>query len=277
MSILRRETDLRARVVLVDDGSTDGTAEAVQRAVPDVEIVRGTGDLYWAGGMRLAIAVARQQGHPDILLMINDDFEADDEGVAMSLRCFRQLRRRGERVFLVGAIEDAARPGQPAYSGMRRRSFWNPLALERVVPDGTLQPVDTGNGNFVLLCSGTLALLGNIAEGYRHAIGDVCLGYRATRQGSPVRLLPRYVGRGFRNDHLERVLAQGDLAARARAFWGPKGDPLGFLRFYRRHGGRWWPILLALDWIRRLCGTFAPELYLRLFGGPRADEARGRE
>lgn len=274
---LRSCDNLSFEIVLVDDGSSDGTAEAVRQAAPESFIVRGDGQLFWAGGMRLGIETAKRRGPADGVLLVNDDFEPDPAGVRAAVDLFRELRARGERIYLVGAIEDAAQPGQPAYSGMRRRSSWNPLALERVVPDGTLQPVDTGNGNFLLLCSGTLALLGNIAEGYRHAIGDVCLGYRATRQGIPVRLLPRYVGRGFRNDHLQRILARGDLAARARAFWGPKGDPPGFLRFYRRHGGRWWPILLTLDVTRRLCGTFAPGLYLRLFGGPGTDRTRGKE
>ena len=42
----------RLRIVLFDDGSTDGTAAAVRRAHPQVDILPGTGDAYWAGGMR---------------------------------------------------------------------------------------------------------------------------------------------------------------------------------------------------------------------------------
>ena len=42
-------------VVLVDDGSSDGTAEAVRAlGASSVEIVAGSGDLYWAAGMALA-------------------------------------------------------------------------------------------------------------------------------------------------------------------------------------------------------------------------------
>jgi GT2 family glycosyltransferase len=41
-------------VYLVDDGCTDGTAEAVRLSFPNVQIVAGTGSLYWCGGMRLA-------------------------------------------------------------------------------------------------------------------------------------------------------------------------------------------------------------------------------
>ena len=33
--------------VLVDDGLSDGTAEAVRSAFPDVNVVVGTGNLHW--------------------------------------------------------------------------------------------------------------------------------------------------------------------------------------------------------------------------------------
>src|SRR4051812_48202914 len=49
-----------AHIVLVDDGSTDGTGEAVTAEFPDVEIVRGPGSYYWARGMAIAERAARQ-------------------------------------------------------------------------------------------------------------------------------------------------------------------------------------------------------------------------
>ena len=41
-------------VFLFDDGSTDGTSEAIKDQYPKVNIVNGNGDLYWNQGMRLA-------------------------------------------------------------------------------------------------------------------------------------------------------------------------------------------------------------------------------
>src|SRR5438270_419711 len=57
---------------LVDDGSTDGTAEAIRRQFPNVKVLQGTGNLYWVGGMRLAFAEA---AHVDYHyhLWLNDD------------------------------------------------------------------------------------------------------------------------------------------------------------------------------------------------------------
>ena len=43
-------------VYLTDDGSSDGTADAVKTEFPAVNILQGNGNLYWVGGMRLAFA-----------------------------------------------------------------------------------------------------------------------------------------------------------------------------------------------------------------------------
>jgi GT2 family glycosyltransferase len=60
------------RVFVVDDASSDGTADAVRREFPDVEVVEGDGSLHYAGGTNLGIEAARSF-NPDFYLMMNDD------------------------------------------------------------------------------------------------------------------------------------------------------------------------------------------------------------
>jgi len=44
--------DVSLQVYLVDDGSTDGTGEAIAQTYPQVTILSGTGSLFWNGGMK---------------------------------------------------------------------------------------------------------------------------------------------------------------------------------------------------------------------------------
>ena len=41
-------------VYLVDDGSTDGTSEAVLQTYPQTHVINGDGSLFWNHGMRTA-------------------------------------------------------------------------------------------------------------------------------------------------------------------------------------------------------------------------------
>src|SRR5262249_54422292 len=58
------------RVVLTDDGSSDGTGDAVRREFPKVQVVEGDGNLYWVGGTQAAWDAARPA---DFYLWLNDD------------------------------------------------------------------------------------------------------------------------------------------------------------------------------------------------------------
>ena len=46
--------NIKFKVFLVDDNSSDGTNKAIKSLFPLVKIIKGNGNLFWAGGMRLA-------------------------------------------------------------------------------------------------------------------------------------------------------------------------------------------------------------------------------
>jgi len=61
-------------LIVIDDGSTDGTPEAVTQEFPDAILLRGDGNLWWAEGVNTGYRYALENGY-DFVYTINDDIE----------------------------------------------------------------------------------------------------------------------------------------------------------------------------------------------------------
>lgn len=84
---LRAQQGVASHLVLIDDGCTDGTVDAVEAEWgrdQRLTILRGDGSLWWAGALQLAYR--HLQAHPpapeDSILIINDDVEIDPDFLA---------------------------------------------------------------------------------------------------------------------------------------------------------------------------------------------------
>ena len=66
------KTGLDVHIVVVDDGSTDGTSDAIRGEFPETEIVAGDGNLWFTAGTNRGIEAALKH-EPDYVLCINDD------------------------------------------------------------------------------------------------------------------------------------------------------------------------------------------------------------
>jgi GT2 family glycosyltransferase len=75
ISCLQQQTFQDFQLVLIDDGSADGTAQMVQQAFPSVVILRGTGTWWWGGSLHQGFLWLKERTlqHEDKVLLINDD------------------------------------------------------------------------------------------------------------------------------------------------------------------------------------------------------------
>ncbi|CAN1529871.1 COG1216 Predicted glycosyltransferases [Mycobacteriaceae bacterium] len=177
--LVRNLDEFEFTVFLVDDGSTDGTAAEVRRLPLDIDIIDGTGSLYWNRGMILAHQSAVSRGEPFNAYMLYNDDTVLTETFCDLIKAFR---REGNAI-VAGAFTDAS-TGEVNYSGFLRVSRNRPLAFDRPqLVAGTLVPVDTFNGNLVLLPAEVFDSLGGLDPVFWHAFGDIDLGLRAQKLG----------------------------------------------------------------------------------------------
>jgi GT2 family glycosyltransferase len=241
------DTDgITVSVVVVDDGSSDGTAEAVTAIdMHRVQVVSGPGDLYWAAGMALGEEVALLR-RTDYILWLNDDVVLDPG----FLRVLLDLSDEHGGAVAVGATRDAD-TRTTTYSGLRRAG-WHPLAFKIVEPTSIAVDVETFNGNVVLVPRLIFEAVGGIDGGFAHAYADIDYGLRLTRMGYRAVLAAGHVGTCSRSLS-KGTWRDGSMSPfnRLRQLHSRKGaPPRSSARFLRRHGGAAWPVFLATPYVR---------------------------
>ncbi len=66
-------SDYNFHIVIVDDGSTDGTADWIISTHPYVHVLRGDGNLWWSGGINMGVRYAIDALKADYIILWNND------------------------------------------------------------------------------------------------------------------------------------------------------------------------------------------------------------
>jgi GT2 family glycosyltransferase len=218
----------KLEVFLVDDGCTDGTAEAIRQQFPQVTIIKGTGNLYWNRGMHLAwqSAAATSQDF-DYYLWLNDDTFLYENAIST-------LLQTPINNAIVCGTTQSEKNLAATYGGFSNKS--NQL----LIPNRTYQKSNFCNGNCVLIPKKVYERVGNFDPIFHHALGDFDYCLRARKMGIEIVVAPDYIGICELHNFIPSWRdPKIPIAMRLKQLYTPASGcyPTEFFVFDKRHNG----------------------------------------
>lgn len=184
-NLIQGNPNLQFSFIVVDDGSTDGTKEAVKK-LSRVKVISGAGNLFYSGGMRVAIREAKnQQREFDYCLLFNDDVDFWNGSI-------EKLCQKEANTIWIGPT--CEKDGSLSYGGVVKTSEWRPKTEIIMADTEEGRECDTFNANCVLIPWDIFMKLDNIDDKYTHSIGDFDYGFVAKKKGYTLKVSNQYVG-----------------------------------------------------------------------------------
>lgn len=247
------------KIYLVDDSSTDNTADAVAEQFPSSVILKGDGTLFWCRGMCLAFSTAAKDCH-DFYLWLNDDTLLYENALDTLIDTYSQLvKSKGQDLIVVGSIQDPITK-QRTYGGLVHKFWWHPFRFKPLKPESSPIQCEAMNGNCVLVPHSVFDKIGNIDSTFNHYLGDFDYALRARRKGLGVWIAPEYVGTCSPNpSYTDKSTFKLSVEEQLEKLEKPKGLPTTDLTLYsfrewkafsQRHGGVLWFIFFLLPYRR---------------------------
>lgn len=240
-------------VYLVDDGSTDGTGKVVKERYPNIEIINGDGDLFWAGGMRLAWITALKRKEYDAFLLLNDDVVLFRDFLENLLKTeIYSLSQRNKTGIYSGATIDK-RTNKITYGGYKIITNHLIMRNELLSPKDLPQQCELTNANILWVSKETVDSIGIFDERYTHGIADFDYSMQAVKKEVPVYLAPS-IGGSCLHDHGKPWKASSaPLKERLIYLKSPKGLAYSeYLYYLKKHFPLFLPYSFVMLWLKTL-------------------------
>lgn len=211
-------------VFLVDDGCTDGTSDAIKELFSNINIISGSGNLFWSGGMILAWETALMQDEKyDAFLLLNDDvilFEDFFTSLLVSHEfCLKEYNQSG---IYVSSTKDMV-SSKISYGGTLITHRGVRIKSNLVKPSDTPIVCTMANANILMVTKSVVEKIGILDKKYNHQFADFDYTLVASQKRIPVLVCPGFGGY-CADDHGKDWLEPGSsLEKRINFLYSPLG------------------------------------------------------
>lgn len=250
--------NLEMDVYLTDDGSTDGTSETIYNNFPNINVIKGDGTLFWAGGMRLAWKMAMEKKSYDAYLLLNDDVVLHSNFLHTLIKTDEfTSSKTGKRGIYSGATIDSS-SNKVTYGGYRVNNYLFLVRSKMLIPDGQPQKCDITNANILWVSKEVVNKIGIFDDKFTHGIADYDYSLNATRNKIPVLIADEVCGI-CDDDHGNNWRSNRySLNERINYLMSPKGLAYNeYLYYIKKHFPMFLPYSFIMLWLK----TFFPFIW----------------
>ncbi len=242
-TLLESEGSVKIQIILVDNVSQDGTAEAILERFPQVQVIKNLYNTGFAHAVNQGIAASRARH----VLLLNPDMRVSKESLAKMV----EYADTHPEVGVIGGklmTED----GRLVPHVRRFPDVWSQLAVilklphlfpkvlahymqEDLNPDQE-QDVDSVRGSFFLITQNALKTFGCLDPRYFIFFEEVDFCRQVVEKGMKVRYVPSitaidYVGRSFKQKP---------------RYWSQKQFTKSMIQYFEKWQPRWQSVLLRI-------------------------------
>jgi GT2 family glycosyltransferase len=234
-------------VFLTDDASTDGTPDAIKNEFPKVNLLAGSGTLFWAGGMRNSWREALK-GNYNFYLLLNDDTLLT-HGALNKLFSYAVNQSLSPSIY-IGSTADST--GKISYGGHKLYSKTKVQSFNLYSEKETLE-CDLGNANVMLVPREIVNEIGVLSDSYTHSIADFDYTLRAKKAGFKVFVLPGIMGYCIDDHGNNWKSSKMSLSNRIKYLKSPKGLAYNeYLYFIKQHFPQHLLVAFTKLWLKTL-------------------------
>lgn len=186
-------------VFVADLGSDDDQTITHEGLIDgELHVLRLSENLFWAQGMYQVSRIAHQHLH-DYTLWLNNDVELFPEAIQILARESSALE---DNCVVVGSTKSPD-DGERTYGGFRRGPWWAPLRVTALEPQNSVQSIEFGNGNILLLSRKVELSVGSFPSNFVHTGADYWFVREASKKGFATVLAPAFLGACAKNTRKE--------------------------------------------------------------------------